>query len=157
MGSLKISPTSYADKPMDLSNYLMIRTKEKMILEAKMNRKELIFKGRSNIKDLDLAKQIDAIRKDIDENFVKLDRMLSIAKDREQEIDFPVGFVTNLLYIVSINGLSHKLISPKSLNSYLDIIIQKQDFMHLEGIGHCARALEEMGIFEHEVWKALDS
>ena len=107
MDSFKISHTSYADKPMDLSNYLMIRTKEKMILEAKMRRKELIFKGKPNITDLDLAKQIDTIRKDIDENFVKLDRMLSIAKDREEAIDFPVAFVTNLLYIVSINGLSH--------------------------------------------------
>jgi hypothetical protein len=107
MDSIKISHTSYADKPMDLSNYLMIRTKEKMILEAKMRRKELIFKGKPTIKDLDLAKQIDTIRKDIDDNFVKLDRMLSIAKDREQEIDFPVAFVTNLLYIVSINGLAN--------------------------------------------------
>ena len=59
----------------------------------------------AKLTDLELAKQIDIIRRDIDENFVKLDRMLSIAKDREEINDFPVAFVTNLLYIVSINGL----------------------------------------------------
>lgn len=110
---------------MDLSNYLMVRTKEKMILEAKMKNKELIYKGEANISDLDLAKQIDNLKKNIDENFAKLDRMLSIAKDREEIIDFPVAFVTNLLYIISINGLQHQLMSEQSLNSYLNIIIAK--------------------------------
>jgi len=35
-GNMKISELSYADKPMDLTNYLIMRTKEKMVLEAKL-------------------------------------------------------------------------------------------------------------------------
>ena len=123
--SLKISETSYADKPMDLSNYLLIRTKEKMILEAKLENKDLVMSQASLENDIDLAKQIDTIRRDIDENFVKLDRMLSIAKDREELNDFPVAFVTNLLYIISINGLHTQLLSEDSLKAYLDIIVKK--------------------------------
>jgi len=29
--------------------------------------------------------------------------------------------------------------------------------MHLEGIGQCARSLEQMGIYTPEIWAALDS
>jgi len=51
--------------------------------------------------------------------------MLSIAKDREELNDFPVAFVTNLLYIISINGLHTQLLSEDSLKAYLDIIVKK--------------------------------
>ena len=36
LDSLKISSIAYEDKPMDLSNYMLLRTKEKMVLEAKL-------------------------------------------------------------------------------------------------------------------------
>lgn len=142
---------------MDLSNYLLIRTKEKMLLEAKLANKNLVFKDKPFVTDLDLSKMIDELRRDIDENLAKLDRMLSIAKDREEVNDFPVAFVTNLLYILSVNNLHSRLLSPESLQSYLDIIVKKQDFMHLEGIGQCATALEQMAIWDRKVWAALDS
>ena len=56
LDSLKISETSYADKPMDLSNYLLIRTKEKMILEAKLENKDLVMSQAPLENDIDLAK-----------------------------------------------------------------------------------------------------
>ena len=34
LSQFKIDPLSYMDRPLDLSNYLLIRTKEKMVLEA---------------------------------------------------------------------------------------------------------------------------
>ena len=55
--------------------------------------------------DVDLLKEINLLRTDIDEAFVKLDRMLYIAKSKEQTSDFPVAFVTNLLYLISLNNL----------------------------------------------------
>jgi hypothetical protein len=56
LDNLKISNLSYADKPMDLSNYLLIRTKEKMILEAKLQNKDLVMTCKPLESDLDLAK-----------------------------------------------------------------------------------------------------
>lgn len=56
LDNIKISETSFADKPMDLSNYLMIRTKEKMILEAKLANKDLIMSQKPFKSDIDLAK-----------------------------------------------------------------------------------------------------
>ena len=55
--------------------------------------------------DLPLLKEINLLRTDIDESFVKLDRMLYMAKEKEQTSDFPVAFVTNLLYLISLNNL----------------------------------------------------
>lgn len=55
--------------------------------------------------DIDLLKEIKQLRTDIDESFVKLDRMLYMAKSKEQVSDFPVAFVTNLLYLISLNDL----------------------------------------------------
>ena len=36
LGAFKISRIAFEDKPMDLSNYMLLRTKEKMLLEAKL-------------------------------------------------------------------------------------------------------------------------
>ena len=77
-----------------------------------------------------------------------------MAKSKEQTSDFPVAFVTNLLYLISINDLKDQLLPE--IEEYLKIIIQKQDFMHLEGIGQCASALNNFGIYNEDVWLALD-
>ena len=42
LDSFKISQIAYEDKPMDLSNYMLLRTKEKMLLEAKLKDPELV-------------------------------------------------------------------------------------------------------------------
>jgi hypothetical protein len=41
---MKIDPLSYMDRPLDLSNYLLLRTKEKMMLEAELAEGSLILK-----------------------------------------------------------------------------------------------------------------
>ena len=122
---------------MDLTNYMIMRTKEKMVLESNLRDQNLITQQKHLSKtkkvpqmyresnavvadqdlmikddekmgatvDIDLLKEINLLRTDIDEAFVKLDRMLYIAKSKEQTSDFPVAFVTNLLYLISLNNL----------------------------------------------------
>jgi len=42
LDAFKISNIAYEDKPMDLSNYMLLRTKEKMLLEAKLKDAALV-------------------------------------------------------------------------------------------------------------------
>ena len=136
---LKISEDSYHTKPMDLSNYLVMRTKEKMVLEAKLKDPALVLKDSDKHDKVDLMKEVDSIRKDMDEAFASLDRMLTIAREKEEQYDFPVAFITNILYVCEKNGLTSQMIPDHT--EFLKIMEKKQDFMHLEGISHAAYAL----------------
>jgi len=46
LDAFKISDVAYEDKPMDLSNYMLLRTKEKMLLEAKLKDPELVRRSK---------------------------------------------------------------------------------------------------------------
>ena len=65
--------------------------------------------------------------------------MLTIARQKEEKYDFPVAFITNILYVCEKNGLTSNLIPDHS--AFLQILEKKQDYMHLEGISHAAYAL----------------
>ena len=65
---------------------------------------------------LELRKSLDSLKKEIDECFVKLDRLLYILQEKEQKFDFPVAFATNILYVCQKNGQSNLLHDPKKFN-----------------------------------------
>ena len=143
---IKISEDSYETKPMDLSNFLVLRTKEKMVLEAKLKDPALVLKDTEKHDKFELMKEVDNIRKEMDKAFVSLDRMLTIAREKEERYDFPVAFITNILYVCEKNGLTSNLIPDHTM--FLQIMEKKQDYMHLEGISHAAYALN--GIKQRE-------
>ena len=132
LGSHKISEHSYKDKPLDLSYYLLLRTKEKLVLESQLkdqssvlNPKYFTEKSKQTVQNLaqkpKLEKQIDEIREDIDEAFKGLERMLDMADQKEDWYDFPVAFVTNILYVCEKNGVNYLINNDK----YLDILVKK--------------------------------
>ena len=63
--------------------------------------------------------------------------MLAIAKDKEESFDFPVAFVTNIMYVCAKNGNSHLI----DHEAFSDILLKKMDFMHVEGISQVAYSL----------------
>jgi hypothetical protein len=56
------------------------------------------------VEQLDELKKLTALRAELDDCFVRLDRMLSIVQEKEGHFDFPVAFVTNILYVCEKNG-----------------------------------------------------
>jgi len=84
------------DKPLDLSSYLLLKTKEKMVVEAKVQDYELVLKNEKfhPKSKIDLLKALDEIKKELDEGFHALDRMLTVIREKEEQYDFPVAFVT---------------------------------------------------------------
>ena len=101
--------------------------------------------------DASMLKQLLDLRKDIDKHFAILDRLLEVARDKEEEFDFPIAFVTNVLYVCSKNDIDYIL----NYDKYLSLLLKKQDNLHLEGISHAAYALDYMGVHQGDIWEAL--
>lgn len=66
----------------------------------------------SSVEELDELKKLTALRTELNECFVKLDRMFAIIQEKEETFDFPVSFVTNILYVCEKNGQRHLLSDP---------------------------------------------
>lgn len=114
------------------------------------------------------------VRKELDDAFIKLDRLLAIMEEKEEEFNFPVAFVSNLLYVCEKNGLSYlledhgqdaskdaseegesRLQRSKRLLGLTSLIKKKIDFMHIEGLAHTVYALDKMGYKDEELWQSL--
>jgi hypothetical protein len=67
-----------------------------------------------------------AIREVYDEDLQAFIRTLTVIRDREEEYNFPVAFLTNAMYIVSKNNLSD-LINWDNFNK---LLLQKVDYIH---------------------------
>ena len=92
---------SYANKPMDLSNYLLIRTREKMMLQSRVQ--GFITGGSSLHQRLfnDTFKaNLDSCSNDLAENM----QHLRVGASG----DLPVAYATNTMYVLARNGLSTK-------------------------------------------------
>lgn len=111
----------------------------------------------NSVEDLNLLKELGEIRRELDHAFEKLDRFLFIAQEKEHGFDFPVAFVTQILYVCEKNGLSSLLHDAKKsldekpsdrsrrLQSFYDIIKKKKDYIHLEGLSQTAFVLQRIG------------
>jgi hypothetical protein len=114
---------SYKDVPLDLSHFLLIRTREHLLLQNKLGIK--VFKPTfysamtSNYNNSAVA----SVRRDLEEGMKCLYRLFYIEK---KEYDMPVAFASNALYVLARNGLaqtqeSHKLIHER----LIPLLLQK--------------------------------
>lgn len=139
-GQYQIDAISYQDKPLDLSNLLFVRTRERMLLEARavdpsQQANSVVPKGQvlqylKTLGDNALVRRTLSLREAYDEDVSALVRLLNVVRDHESEYDFPVAFFTNTMYVVSKNNLNG-LINWDAFNS---LILQKISYIHLEGI-----------------------
>ena len=84
-----------------------------MVLEAKLQDRGLIMKNEAKeMEQLELQKLLDNLKKEVNDCFVKLDRLLYILQEKEEKFDFPVAFATNILYVCQKNGNSSLLHDP---------------------------------------------
>ena len=149
------------DRPLDLSFYLLTRTKERMLLESilqtyKESDSPRLEEGSAPTNTRagsanTLESQLHQIKQDIDLHFAQLDRLLTIASENEQEFDFPVAFVTNVMYVCYKNKVEYLL----EKQPYFDLLLKKMNFLHAEGIAHAAYALQQAGVTQGPIWDAL--
>lgn len=87
----------------------------------------------------------------MDIHFDQLDRLLKVANEKEESFDFPVAFLTNVLYVCCKNKMTHLI----DLKLYIDLMVKKADYMHLEGLAHAAHALDEARMYDDKAWSSI--
>ena len=101
---------SFKDVPLDLSNYLLIRTRENILFRNKQLQKD-VFRNKSfadNFKRPNTSENYtnDAlikITRDIEQGMIAMNRLFFINNER---VTLPVAFATNTLYVLARNGLA---------------------------------------------------
>lgn len=99
--------TTFQDKPLDLSNYLFIRTRERLLL---LNRvyapHKVLTKGKNSpISESTMVDSLKTVEEDLAKNLTFLDRILNVLNPEKQNL--PVAFASNSLYILEKNGLGN--------------------------------------------------
>ena len=136
---------------MDLSNYLLMRTRERLLLENKVLAPAGVMKsGKHNtISKSSNETGLKECRKDLLKGLSFLQRIFYTCKGTE---DFPVAFATNALYIMERNGGGNTEDYEKIL---FPILRKKIDYMHAEGIAQTVWGLSNAGIYDKEIWNGL--
>ena len=98
---------SFTEQPLDLSNFLLIRTRERLLLENKVNAPRLVLKNwGANPWTQSMAQpSLQEAYKDIAKQMPFLIRALHIVTPKS---DLPVAFASNALYILERNGMRDK-------------------------------------------------
>lgn len=87
---------------MDLSNFLLIRTRERILFESKVNAPvSVLQKGKTTWTNPTNTSILLAIRKELIEGLQSLQKALYVSKGSE---NLPVAFATNALYVLERNG-----------------------------------------------------
>lgn len=115
---------------MDLSNYLLLKTRERLLLENKVNNPKSVLKSAkpSATTALTSASALQECRKELILGLRGLLRLFYITKGTE---DLPVAFASNALYVLERNGGGSKEDYERLL---LPILRSKMEFLHAEGV-----------------------
>ena len=120
----------YQDVPLELSNYLLVRTREHLLLQNKVQDKFQSGSVLSKFTKEYSEKALDEVRMSLD---IALQDFQKVFYVENEEFDQPVAFATNTLYVLTRNNLiasSGNLIQEH----LLPLIKKKQDWMHGEGV-----------------------
>ena len=138
--TLKISP-AYRDKPMELANFLFIRTREReMMMNRIENTKQAVRMANFYTTGSD-PKYLSQINDDLQNAFESLREMLVILKEKE-DYNLPVAFACNVLYSLEKNGLRNEEMYNQIIYPLLQ---EKSDYIHAEGLAHSIWALGQIG------------
>jgi len=149
----KISEDCYEDKPLDLSNYILLRTREQLLLQNRVNGSLTNNSGmlaglRSKLYQNTFEGNLEACTLDLNENMESLDRIFRIDNTED---NLPVAFATNAMYVLARNrpSASSREIIEKRL---LPIVKAKASYLHGEGVAQIAYALSSAQIWDEEAW-----
>jgi len=99
---------AYLSQPLDLSNFIFIRTRERILLENKVNAPGRVMKSGKNSKLTQHAteKSLGAVNEDLSKTIPALQNMLYVLQPQQngKVPDLPVAFATNALYVLERNG-----------------------------------------------------
>lgn len=127
----------YADKPVELGNFLFLRTREKEMLHTRINKKGESVKFDSFLTTGSDRKTLNKIEGELDQGFQSLYEIFTILK-ANGERDFPVSFASDTLYAMEKNGLRDERIYK---NILFPILKKKAQYLHSDGLAGSIWAL----------------
>lgn len=137
--TLKIT-SGYADKPVELGNFLFLRTRERNMLHNRIYQKKETVKYDNFYTTGADPKQLLKIESELHHGFESLNELMIIMKEKGQ-LDFPVSFAANALYALEKNGLRNE----KMYESILyPILRNKAQYLHSEGLAGAIWALGQV-------------
>lgn len=146
-------------QPLDLSNYLFIRTRERLLLENKVNAPQRVLKsGKPNKLTLPTTqKSLSAVQDDLTKVLPALQNMLYVLRPAEnkQVPDLPVAFATNALYILERNSVGQQVRDVYE-GLLLPVLKAKSEYLHAEGVAQAVWALANAELVEDKaLWSTL--
>ena len=119
----------FEDNPLELSNYLLLRTREHIYLQNKAQNKLPRASGAAGkfyqgIKGNYFEDALKEVHVDLEQKLKQLQRIFRI---KNEEYSMPVAFATNALYVLARNGMietNDRVVSEK----LIPLIHEKKDF-----------------------------
>ena len=140
---------AYQQEPLDLSNFLFIRTRERQLLLNKLNSTSQTVTTGLRITRKTTEESLVSVNKEISRDLDLLHRIIYIRPDATQ---VPIAFATNSLYIFERNGGANR-------EAYLDVLLPilraKAEFLHAEGLSQTVWALSNAGVYDQDIWETL--
>ncbi len=127
----------YADKPVELGNFLFLRTREKEMLHTRLHKKSESVKFDNFLTTGSDRKNLTKIEGELEAGFQSLHEIFTILKANGEK-DFPVSFASNTLYAMEKNGLRDQKIYEDIL---FPILKKKAKYLHSEGLAGSIWAL----------------
>jgi hypothetical protein len=145
---------------MDLSNYVFIRTRERLLLENKVKEPHRVNKsGKVNKLSAQFSeKSLTNVNQDLKESIAQLQNMLYVLLPSQPGAklpDLPVAFATNTLYVLERNGAG-AVTRDAYENLLLPVIRNKAEYLHAEGVAQAVWALSNAEIVDDSaLWGKL--
>lgn len=147
---------AYADNPLELSHYLLIRTREHMFLTNKTEgklpaAKSVSGKAYETLTTDYYKKTLKLCQTDLEHKLKQLQRLFRI---KNEKFDMPVAFASNALYILARNGMvqaNDRVVADK----LIPLLHEKKDYIHGEGVAQAVYALEQAEIYDQDTWALL--
>jgi len=140
----------FQDVPLDLTNYLLLRTRERLVLQNKLQQRintgGFLARFTRDLTDYSLT----AVERDLEQGLQHLQKAFYIDN---KEYNQPVAFATNALYLLARNGLIEN--EGALVEQLLTIVKDKSDFLHAEGVAQVAFALSEAQVWDEQIWGLL--
>jgi hypothetical protein len=123
----KVNPTCL-DDPMDLTNFLLIRSRETLFYHNRVNHADKTFAKGTDRFASDSKKFLEAACSELKAH---LPQLIKVFTTDNQEYDLPVAFATNSMYVMAQNHLICKEAFETRL---LPLFKKKAANLHSEGI-----------------------
>lgn len=140
----------YESQPMDLSNFVFIRTRERMLLENKVNAPQKVMNNgkASKLTGQVTEKSLNNVNEDLTKSISQLQNMLWVLQPQDATSkfpDLPVAFASNALYSLERNGAVNR--SREAYERLLvPILTAKAGNLHAEGVSQAVWALANAGL-----------